>query len=147
MSLSEDDEDLCQRCGDRGEDRRTIWMSCFYDMNELGLPLDEVQITGVYGKKTGERVVPGELKLVAPVFTDTGSPPREYRFFVLRVCKNCRAEWLLAKRSWFQEKGSHALKSEAEAKVQPGMVEFDGTVPIRVFGATVCVPKASKEDS
>jgi hypothetical protein len=28
----------CQRCGEMGEDRRTLTMSCGYEMNELGLP-------------------------------------------------------------------------------------------------------------
>ena len=28
----------CQRCKEVGEDRRTLWMCCFYDMDEIGLP-------------------------------------------------------------------------------------------------------------
>lgn len=33
-------EEMCKRCGDGPEDLRTIRMACFYDMGELGLPLD-----------------------------------------------------------------------------------------------------------
>lgn len=29
---------ICQRCGENGNDRRTLYMNCFYDMDELGLP-------------------------------------------------------------------------------------------------------------
>jgi hypothetical protein len=35
--MSEHDE-KCQRCGEVGEDRRTLRMECFYAMEELGLP-------------------------------------------------------------------------------------------------------------
>ena len=33
--------EACQRCGEIGEDRRTLWMACFYAMGELGLPFEE----------------------------------------------------------------------------------------------------------
>jgi len=32
------DEECCQRCGEAGEDRRSLWMACFYEMNELRIP-------------------------------------------------------------------------------------------------------------
>src|SRR6478609_9095715 len=28
----------CQRCGEDGNDKRTLWMSCLYDMSELDVP-------------------------------------------------------------------------------------------------------------
>jgi hypothetical protein len=31
----------CMRCGEEGEDRRTLWMACFYEMKELGIPFME----------------------------------------------------------------------------------------------------------
>lgn len=37
----------CQRCGDEGYDRRTLWMSCFYLMSELGLPFEEAEKDGL----------------------------------------------------------------------------------------------------
>ena len=30
----------CHRCGSVGEDRRTLWMACFYAMSELGIPFE-----------------------------------------------------------------------------------------------------------
>ena len=35
--------DKCQRCGDIGEDRRTLWMACFYEMMELGIPFEKTE--------------------------------------------------------------------------------------------------------
>lgn len=36
--------DICVRCGDVGEDRRTLWMACLYAMEELKLPFDIVEM-------------------------------------------------------------------------------------------------------
>jgi hypothetical protein len=57
----------------------------------------------------------------------------------MQVCKDCRAEWMLALCSWFFDR-EPALMDEAEAKVRPDMSQLDDVVPIRVFGATVSVP-------
>ena len=38
-------DETCQRCGAVGEDRRTLWMACFYEMRETGLPF-ELQTVG-----------------------------------------------------------------------------------------------------
>lgn len=61
----------CQKCGEEGEDRRTLWMACFYEMNELGLPFELVKT-----EKHGQ-------------------------FYTLRVCKDCRAGWMKAIKEWF----------------------------------------------
>lgn len=60
----------CQRCGDIDDDRRTLKMECFYDMNELNVPFsfDEKQ-----------------------------------HCYSLRVCKDCRADWMQAIEQWFHE--------------------------------------------
>lgn len=31
----------CVRCGEEGQDRRTLRMSCFYEMDELDIPLEK----------------------------------------------------------------------------------------------------------
>lgn len=31
----------CARCGEVGEDRRTLWMACLYAMEELPIPFEE----------------------------------------------------------------------------------------------------------
>lgn len=37
----------CDRCNSTGQDRRTLWMACFYAMNELPVPFT--------GQRLGER--------------------------------------------------------------------------------------------
>lgn len=64
----------CVRCKEVGEDRRTLLMRCFYEMGELGLPFEKVEI----------------------IEDDT-----KHRFFTLRVCKTCRADWMEAIKDWF----------------------------------------------
>lgn len=70
----------CQRCEKVGEDRRTLWMACFYQMNELGLPFEEIKMTG----------------------TGDGHELYDYPFYRLRVCKQCRADWLATIKHWFE---------------------------------------------
>lgn len=68
-------KEICQRCGENDYDRRTLWMACFYAMNELGLPFDEREISKDHAK-----------------------------FFTLRVCKDCRGDWMGAIKTWFNDK-------------------------------------------
>lgn len=70
--------ETCQRCGEDGQDRRTLHMSCFYQMEELGLPFEKMDF-----------------------IADEGYPVQTY---MLRVCKDCRAEWMEAIKKWFHEK-------------------------------------------
>ena len=35
--------DKCQRCNEEQDDLRTLFMSCFYEMNELELPFEIVE--------------------------------------------------------------------------------------------------------
>jgi len=65
----------CVRCNEVDEDRRTLWMACFYQMNELELPFEKQIITD--------------------------KEDRKHNFFTLRVCKRCRADWMEAIRDWF----------------------------------------------
>ena len=37
--------DYCQRCKVPDEELRTLWMSCFYEMGELGLPF-KIEVNG-----------------------------------------------------------------------------------------------------
>ena len=63
----------CQRCKKIGEDRRTLWMACFYAMDELWLPFKKIESS------------------------DKGM------FYTLTVCKNCRASWMEAIKDWFNK--------------------------------------------
>lgn len=65
----------CQKCKEVDYDRRSLWMSCFYSMEELGLPFTQLAIEDKKGMKN--------------------------KFYTLRVCKNCRSDWMNAIKDWF----------------------------------------------
>ncbi len=46
--------ETCARCGVVGADRRTIWMACFYAMNVLGVPFEQVSVHGVVLQPNGD---------------------------------------------------------------------------------------------
>ena len=101
----------CDKCGKKGEDRRTLWMACFYAMNELQVPFEQVAIRGTLQQKTGEEQSAIFEHVKNPVFTDhPEADERQHGFFTLRVCKECRASWMDAISSWFNS-GSEKRKS------------------------------------
>ena len=65
----------CQRCKEVDEDRRTLWMSCFYEMDELGMPFSHV--------------CPAE------------APDVPRKFYTMRVCKECRGLWMAMIKFWY----------------------------------------------
>jgi hypothetical protein len=98
----------CQRCGEEGEDRRTLFHSCFYDMDELHIPFEKdvlflAEKDKLDIKKKPIKISAGggkELVLQSATYTTKGElNPRE--FFTLRVCKRCRGEWLAVIKEWF----------------------------------------------
>lgn len=66
----------CQRCHELDEERRTLKMACYYEMDELGLP---------FKHDTIQNTISGNLN----------------KFYSLRVCKSCRRDWMLAIKHWF----------------------------------------------
>lgn len=73
--------ETCQRCGELGEDRRTLSMACFYAMEELNVPFNEE---------------------VYHVPKDSGQMEHNpKKFYTLRVCKDCRASWMGTIEQWF----------------------------------------------
>lgn len=99
----------CQRCGEVGEDRRTLWMACFYAMNELGLPFEQktmftaaledlhkVKDPLKISLRSGEEINlgPGTVKCTGEL--------TPHGFFTLRVCKACRASWMDTLKQWFE---------------------------------------------
>lgn len=65
-------EEKCQRCGDGPDpDLRTLWMACWYE-------------------RWGELGLP---------FEKLRDGDRE--FYTLRVCKQCRGNWLTSIKQWF----------------------------------------------
>lgn len=70
----------CDRCRNEGSDRRSLWMACFYAMEELRVPF----------KKSC---------LILSTNENGKSATRD--FYTLRVCKRCRADWMQAIQQWF----------------------------------------------
>lgn len=109
-------DEKCVRCGEEGEDRRTLQMACFYAMEELGLPFEQ---------QTLFHAEPKDLELVKPPVTfdfgvlkgllvlESGTVrssgelhPKQ--LYTLLVCKDCRADWMTAIETWF--KGPRPLR-------------------------------------
>ena len=79
----------CDRCEEVGEDRRTLWHKCFYEMSELKIPFTK--------KETEDGI-----------------------FYLLRVCKECRADWLYILEYWFSTKPKiERLPLRIETQSQP----------------------------
>ena len=100
--------ETCQRCGEKGEDRRTLWMSCFYAMEELGLPFEQRKLMGKLYPMVGTE----ELKFLGrddpnfpphtiPKYADEPNGAFERAIYSLRVCKSCRGDWMAAIKFWF----------------------------------------------
>ena len=99
-------EGKCARCGEIGDDRRTLWMSCLYDMSELGIPLEQRSVRGTVHAYEGERPIlepaNGFPGLSAPVFADEPmGDPVALSTYTIKVCKPCRADWMRAIRDWY----------------------------------------------
>lgn len=71
----------CARCKEVDEDRRTLWMACFYEMDELVLPFEKVEMINPQAHNFHNK----------------------QDFYIMRVCKSCRADWMAAIKKWFHE--------------------------------------------
>lgn len=107
----------CQRCREVDEDRRTLWMNCMYEMDELELPFTHLFLSD-------------DLE-------------RNNRFHTLRVCKDCRSDWMKAIEYWFHNSsfkkescGSGIFVREFGANVEISEEEWNrrnpDIVPIRI---------------
>lgn len=95
----------CARCGEEGNDRRTLWLSCLYDLSETKMPLDHVAVNGVLC--TPIEASPSYLGKQFAVFSPIpGSIEVSYKFYTMRICKDCRAEWIKAQMDWFNSVGN-----------------------------------------
>ena len=97
-------EEKCQRCGEYGYDRRTLHMSCFYQMDELGLPFGQYQVMGEATDKVGKKEIGDSGIFVTEFAKPTGKKNNKcaHRYYTLRVCKDCRALWMQAIKDWFE---------------------------------------------
>jgi hypothetical protein len=71
--------DECVRCKEIGEDRRTLFMKCLYDMDELKVPFEKFN-TQELGK-----------------------------FYTLLVCKKCRGDWMKSIEKWYKDRPKNIL--------------------------------------
>lgn len=108
MSQDAETGEACQRCGSVGQDRRTLWLDCFYALEETGIPFDrEVLLDADPADLEAAREPAGvdvggkRINLRAGTVTCKGElTPRG--LYTLRVCKRCRGEWIAALRGWFE---------------------------------------------
>lgn len=139
-------EEKCARCGEVGEDRRTLWMACFYAMEELDIPFEQRTLANIQeGPKPAGAIGGRELK-----FPD-GLEMTMYdqHMYTLRVCKACRADWMEFIRKWWLVRydGMHDKKSTGtgvfvrrnginveltEDEVEQWRKEHGGAEPIKV---------------
>jgi DNA replicative helicase MCM subunit Mcm2 (Cdc46/Mcm family) len=106
--VAEIEKEVCQRCGESGEDRRTLFHACFYEMAELKLPfkkevLFHAELENLEKKKDPVALDLGKgrtLNITPGTCTTTGELT-PHQLYTLRVCKRCRADWLEAIKKWF----------------------------------------------
>lgn len=114
--------DKCQRCGkEEDPDCRTLWHSCFYAMEELGLPFVQGKVIGKWHPHTGDKEMsfglpaprgePQPPTLTVPQYSTEPSEGVERSFYVLRVCKACRSDWMQTIKRWFEN--APAAKGES----------------------------------
>jgi len=116
-------------------------MACWYAMNETGVPFGKMAIHGQIVKHAGTKpvMIEGVKHWDADQWDDPKPDVKPYinDFYTLRVCKACRAEWMLAIKNWFTSiPGSEAARV-ADEKAHPGMLAYEGKIPVRVLGATI----------
>lgn len=132
MSEATEDGEVCVRCGERGEDRRTLWHACFYAMDELKLPFEQRTLFYADIDKLKKAKEPGTVDLkngqkltLIPGTVTTDGELTPHNFFTLRVCKDCRASWMEAIQRWFH---SPADADDGKREVGSGIfVRKNGT--------------------
>ena len=77
--------ETCQRCNEETDEIRSLWMSCLYAMDELKVP----------------------FKKRAVIVPTTETDCLEKDFFTLRVCKECRSDWMTSIEAWFKSQAKH----------------------------------------
>lgn len=108
--MSEEQGEKCVRCGEVGEDRRTLWMACFYDMDELGLPFEQKILFHANPEECEEAqepfTIPNTSIVIQPGTVTCKGELTPHGLFTLRVCKACRGDWLNAIDAWFHSQPS-----------------------------------------
>ena len=120
--------DKCAKCGNVGEDRRTLKMACFYEMNELGIPFDQEVLFSTDLEKLKQKSDPVTIDGLSlrgtPIVLQSGSVTTKeelhpQQLYTLRVCKRCRADWMEAILEWFQTEPTNEDEDVYAGKVIP----------------------------
>lgn len=120
----------CVRCGEEGEDRRTLAMACFYEMSELDVPFKSEVLfhakleTLVQVQEPVSIEIGGKKMNLAAGTLSSPDPLTPEKFYTLRVCKDCRASWMQMIQQWFRSPEQDQGEADQEA-----------TIPIRRLGA------------
>lgn len=113
----------CDRCGVIGDDRRTLWMACLYEMRELGIPFELVSLRGsTVEHAVGKENVPplGMLDKFSTTYVDPDSTRRV--FYTMRVCKGCRSDWMRAIKEWYKSEPSTTSIYNNDSAPSPAML-------------------------
>ncbi len=124
-----DDYEKCAKCGAVGTDRRTLWMACFYEMAELGVPFEKLALRGsLLEKVIGREKHPwGTTDTFSNTWRnrdDVEKLDEQMRvFYTLRVCKGCRADWLDAIQKWFRAPAGPNVRWNNDARSSPEEID------------------------
>lgn len=112
-------QERCARCGEVDTDRRTLWMSCLYKMDELDVPFETQDLYLVPENEVKSRIEPQSYFTIRHhldtdktertegdyhkeiYFVDEQTELNKKLFYKLRVCKQCRGDWMGAIEAWF----------------------------------------------
>ena len=107
--MPEPEFEKCQRCRYNGRDRRTLIVSCFYELQELGIPFEEKPYFYTDLEQLERVKEPVVLNIpngpeicIDPGTVKTGGELRPIGFYTLRFCKRCRADFLAALKNWYE---------------------------------------------
>lgn len=111
------DPDLCMLCHAYGADKRSLFVDCLYDVQEV-VP-EFIALRGVENEALRNRG------------------------FYLRICKTCRARLLEMMRKW----AANCRELRDVPKDHDGGVDFgeEATIPVRISGATVMLTPEAYE--
>lgn len=118
--FEEHDKNLCMLCHAYGTDKRSLFVSCFYDVSE---------------------VVPEIIDL-------HGVEHLEAHDYYLRICKVCRAEFLQHLQEWRNERISlrDVTKNHDGYLLENDDEDSEAIIPMRVNGITVMMTPEQAEE-
>ena len=110
------DPDLCMCCHAYGEDKRSLWVDCFYEVREV-VP-EAIEISGVEPE-----------------------PKNHNRGYYLRICKSCRGRFLTMMGEWWKT----GVDLRDTPKDHDGRDDYEPdperNIPVRVNGAIVMMTR------